>query len=142
MAIKYGRDIDIFKILSIRENGHISNTAVLYYSYVGSIPNGKMITDEYSSKDLGWSLSRVKAARRELKRLGLVSVETISRGLQYIFVGSTDVTIDDLMEEVVLDMNKAGTTSKEEIEEIHNKAIKYMDDNPEEFEYNRIEDGR
>ena len=67
----------------------ISGNAVKVYLFIAGIQNGKIITDAYLIKALGFSQKSITKYKNELKGFDLICTESIHRGLHYIYVGST-----------------------------------------------------
>ena len=109
MAIKFGymphekfTKIDN-QVARIKE---LPDASVRYYTFIAGLANGKTVTDEYVAKALGWSTSKVKRSRAPLTKYDLVLMETIHRGLHYIYIGSTDIGASMVRKHAILDENK------------------------------------
>jgi hypothetical protein len=94
----------------------LSDSAIRYYVFMAGIKNGKTITDAYTAKALGWSSSKIKRARTELKKYDLVLMKTIHRGLHYLFVGNTIIGASDIEEYAILDEDDIDILTLEKLE--------------------------
>jgi len=100
----------------------LSDASVRYYTFIAGLMNGKTVTDEYVAKALGWSTSKVKRSRTPLGKYDLVLMETIHRGLHYLYVGSTEIGASMVKKHAILDEKQIDTLSLEELSKSQKKG--------------------
>lgn len=65
----------------------ISDGALRLYGFIASLPNGKVITDSYICKSLGWCQRTVTNKKRELKEVKLLLLVQLAPRVYDLYLG-------------------------------------------------------
>lgn len=74
----------------------ISDGALRLYGFIASLPNGKVITDAYIIKSLGWSQRTVSSKKKELKEAKLLLMVKISARVHDLYLGYSRFTAEQV----------------------------------------------
>lgn len=94
MHIKKGMPHENFTKIhnSVWADTSISDGALRLYGFIASLPNGKVITDNYINKCLGWSQPTLTRRKKELKDANLVLMVRISAKVHDLYLGHPKFT--------------------------------------------------
>lgn len=94
MHIKKGMPHENFTKIhnSIWVDNTISDGALRLYGFIASLPNGKVITDNYINKCLGWSQRTTTSKKRELKEANLLLLVQIAPRVHDLYLGHPKFT--------------------------------------------------
>ena len=74
----------------------ISDGALRLYGFIASLPNGKVITDAYIIKSLGWSQRTVSSKKKELKDANLLLMVRLSAKVHDLYLGYSKFTAEQV----------------------------------------------
>ena len=74
----------------------LTDGAKCLYWFMASFKNAFQLNDAYIVTSLGWSVSKIRRCKNELKKRGLIYIEKIDRTTYFLYIGSSDMTAQEV----------------------------------------------